>query len=54
MYLENRTPIHFNHAYAEKTEFGRLLVASTFTVALVTGQSVTEVSQNIFANQGWD
>ena len=27
---------------------------STFTVALVTGQSVTDVSQNVFANLGWD
>src|SRR5581483_10951484 len=26
----------------------------TFTVALVTGQSVTDVSQNVFANLGWD
>jgi acyl dehydratase len=30
------------------------LVDSTFTVALVTGQSVTDVSQNVFANLGWD
>jgi itaconyl-CoA hydratase len=29
-------------------------VDSTFTVALVTGQSVTDVSQNVFANLGWD
>ena len=27
---------------------------STFTFALVTGQSVTDVSQNVFANLGWD
>ncbi|HUY06911.1 MAG TPA: MaoC family dehydratase, partial [Acidimicrobiales bacterium] len=27
---------------------------STFTLALVTGQSVTDVSQNVFANLGWD
>ena len=26
----------------------------TFTLALVTGQSVTDVSQNVFANLGWD
>jgi acyl dehydratase len=29
-------------------------VDSTFTLALVTGQSVTDVSQNVFANLGWD
>ena len=27
---------------------------STFTFALVTGQSVTDISQNVFANLGWD
>jgi acyl dehydratase len=30
------------------------LVDSTFTPALVTVQSVTDVSQNVFANFGWD
>jgi acyl dehydratase len=43
-----------DHAYAALTEFGRPLVDSTFTVALVTGQSVTDISQNVFANLGWD
>jgi acyl dehydratase len=52
MYSENGTPIHFDHAYAAKTEFGRPLVDSTFTVALLTGQSVIDVSQNVFANLG--
>ncbi len=51
---QNTAPIHVDHAYAEQTEFGRPLVDSTFTVALVTGQSVTDVSQNVFANLGWD
>jgi acyl dehydratase len=27
---------------------------STFTLALVTGQSVVDVSQHVFANLGWD
>jgi itaconyl-CoA hydratase len=30
------------------------LVDSTFTLALVTGQSVTDVSQHVMANLGWD
>ncbi len=51
---QNTAPIHFDRHYAEQTEFGRPLVDSTFTVALVTGQSVTDVSQNVFANLGWD
>lgn len=51
---QNSAPIHFDHHYSAQTEFGRPLVDSTFTVALVTGQSVTDVSQNVFANLGWD
>lgn len=51
---QNTAPIHFDHHYSAQTEFGRPLVDSTFTVALVTGQSVTDVSQNVFANLGWD
>src|SRR5262245_50580691 len=50
----NTAPIHFDHHYAAQTEFGRPLVDSTFTLALVTGQSVADVSQNVFANLGWD
>ncbi|MFL5735669.1 MAG: MaoC family dehydratase [Chloroflexia bacterium] len=51
---QNTAPIHVDHHYAAQTEFGKPLVDSTFTVALVTGQSVTDVSQNVFANLGWD
>ena len=51
---QNTNPIHVDHAYAAKTEFGRPLVNSTFTLALVTGQSVADVSQNVLANLGWD
>lgn len=49
---QNIAPIHFDRHYVEQTEFGKPLVDSTFTVALVTGQSVTDVSQNVFANLG--
>jgi acyl dehydratase len=51
---QNTAPIHFDHHYSKQTEFGQPLVDSTFTLALVTGQSVTDVSQNVFANLGWD
>ncbi|HEX5547241.1 MAG TPA: MaoC family dehydratase [Ktedonobacterales bacterium] len=51
---QNTAPIHFDHHYAAQTAFGRPLVDSTFTLALVTGQSVTDISQNVFANLGWD
>ena len=49
----NPNPIHFDQAYAERTQFGRLLVDSTFTLALVTGLSVADVSQHAI-NLGWD
>jgi itaconyl-CoA hydratase len=51
---QNTALIHVDYAYAALTEFGRPLVDSTFTVALVTGQSVTDICQNVFANLGWD
>jgi len=51
---QNTAPLHFDQHYAAQTEFGRPLVNSCFTLALVTGQSVTDVSQNVMANLGWD
>jgi acyl dehydratase len=50
----NTNPIHFDEHYAAQTEFGRPLVNSCFTLALVTGMSVPDISQNAFANLGWD
>ena len=49
----NTNPIHFDAHYASQTEFGRPLVNSCFTIALVTGLSVADVSRNAF-NLGWD
>jgi itaconyl-CoA hydratase len=51
---QNTAPIHFDHHYAAQTEFGQPLVNSTLTLALVTGQSVTDISQNVIANLAWD
>jgi len=51
---QNVNPIHFDHAYAAQTEFGKPLVDSTFTLALVTGQSTIDLSFNVMANLGWD
>ena len=51
---QNMNPIHFDHAYASQTEFGKPLVDSTFTLALVTGQSTIDLSFNVMANLGWD
>ena len=49
----NTHPLHFDAEYAAASEFGRLLVNSTFTVALVAGMSVSDVSQKAIANLGW-
>jgi len=50
----NTNPVHFDAAYAARTEFGKPLVNSCLTLAIVTGQSVTDLSQNAVANLGWD
>ena len=47
----NTNPIHFDAEYAAKTEFGKPLVNSCLTLALVTGQSVTDLTVNAVANQ---
>ena len=54
MLTQNTNAIHFDQAHAAKTEFGKTLVNSTFTLALVTGQSVIDLSWNVMANLGWD
>jgi itaconyl-CoA hydratase len=51
---QNMNPIHFDAAYAAQTEFGKPLVDSTFTLALVTGQSTIDLSFHVMANLGWD
>jgi itaconyl-CoA hydratase len=48
----NTNPIHFDSEYAATTEWKRPLVDSTFTLALVTGLSVVDVSER-GVNLGW-
>jgi itaconyl-CoA hydratase len=50
----NTHPAHFDYEFAKKTEFKRPLVCSPFTVALMVGMSVSDVSQKAVANLGWD
>ena len=50
----NQHPLHFDAAYAARTEFGRPLVNSCLTLAMVTGMSVSDLSQKAVANLGWD
>ena len=48
----NTNPIHFDAEHAARTEWEHPLVDSTFTLALVTGLSVADVSER-GVNLGW-
>lgn len=49
----NANPIHFDAYYSSQTEWGQPLMNSCFTLALVTGLSVADISRNA-VNLGWD
>jgi acyl dehydratase len=49
----NTNPMHFDGPLAARTRFGRTLVNSTFTLALVTGLTVPDTSENAAANLAW-
>jgi itaconyl-CoA hydratase len=49
----NTNQVHFNADFAQGTRFGRPLVNSCLTVALVTGLSVPDTSENGTANLAW-
>ena len=50
----NQHPLHFDKEYGAKTEYGKVLVNSCLTISLVTGMSVSDISQKTIANLGWD
>lgn len=50
----NTHPLHFDLNYASQTEFGRPLVNSTLTIALVAGMTVSATSQRAIANLGFE
>src|ERR1700739_960158 len=50
----NVQPVHFDAVYAAKTEWKKMLVDSTFPLALLTGMSVRTVSAKVVANLVWD
>lgn len=51
---QNTARIHFDRVASAGTAFGRPLVNSTYVMALISGQSVIDVSFNVVANLGWD
>lgn len=50
----NTHPVHFDANYASQTEFGKCLVNSTFTLAVIAGMCVSGTSQKAIANLGWE
>ena len=49
----NTHPLHFDAEYGKASEFGRCIVASPLTLAVLVGMSVSDVSQKAIANLGW-
>src|SRR5437016_7046217 len=49
----NTNQINFNKDFARRTEFGKCLINSTLTLAIVTGMGVADVSENGVA-LSWD
>ncbi len=49
----NKHPMHFDEEFAKHSEFGQCIVASPFTLAVLVGMSVSDVSQKAIANLGW-
>ena len=49
----NTHPMHFDAEFAKHSEFGKCIVCSPLTVAIMVGMSVTDVSQKAIANLGW-
>ncbi len=50
----NTNQLHFNDEYAGASPFGKVLVNSVFTLALITGLTVADTSEEAIANLGWD
>lgn len=49
----NQHPLHFDAAYAARSEVGRVVVSSPLTLGIVTGMTVSDISQKAIANLGW-
>lgn len=49
----NSNQIHFNRVFADRTQFGKPLIVSSLTLAVVLGLSVADTSENAAANLGW-
>ncbi|RDI62825.1 MaoC family dehydratase [Nocardia pseudobrasiliensis] len=52
--LMNQHPLHFDETYGAASEYGRVLVNSSITLALIGGMTVQALSARAVANLGWD
>ena len=50
----NQHPLHFDAEYGAQSEFKQILVNSALTLSIVTGMSVSDVSQKAIGNLGWN
>lgn len=50
---QNPAPLHLDREYARHAGFDRTPVNSTLTLALVTGQSVGDLTPAVMTNLGW-
>lgn len=50
----NTNPLHFDENHAKERGWEKVLVNSCYTLALVTGMSVRDISQNVLANLGFE
>ena len=50
---QNPAPLHLNHHFARQLGHERMPLNSTLTLALVTGQSVADLTPNVMTNLGW-
>ncbi|MBV8370558.1 MAG: MaoC family dehydratase [Candidatus Eremiobacteraeota bacterium] len=50
----NTNPIHFDENLAQQTPFKQILVNSCYTLSLAVGLSVSDLSEHVMANLGWN
>lgn len=51
---QHAASLYLDHQHPARTAYVRPLVNSCLTLALATGQSVSDVSQDVLANAAWD
>ena len=50
---QNPAPLHLDHHYAQSLGHEKRPMNSTLTLALITGQSVADLTPNVMTNLGW-